>query len=510
LAESVEYAEAKRLTLICSAQASIMTSASHLVSSESFPLVVDLDGTLILTDMLHESGLRLLRDKPWQMALLPIWLLRGKAHFKRQIALNAAAADPATLPFNLALLDWLKQQKALGRYLVLCTASDALLVKPIAEHLGLFDEVLSSTGEVNLAGEFKAEALVKRFGLQGFDYAGNAEPDLKVWAVARHAIVVNAADKLLQKAQTTSSVKQIFPGDKTKPLLWLKMLRVHQWLKNLLLFVPIFAAHQLMNQTIWSSLMLAFVAFSLCASSVYIANDLLDLESDRLHPRKRLRPFASGQVPIALGVCLAPILFVLSLVIAQQVGHAFVYCLLLYFGVTCAYSWGLKRVMLLDCLTLAWLYTLRIVSGTVAASLTFSFWLLAFSVFLFLSLAFVKRYAELNTQLLAGNHKAHGRGYLTSDAPMIQTMGIVSGYVAVLVLSLYFNSDVVVQLYRTPEFLWGAVPVMLFWISWMWMQAHRGHMHDDPLIFAVKDKGSLAAGVVFVLVLMLGAARLPW
>jgi 4-hydroxybenzoate polyprenyltransferase len=195
---------------------------------------------------------------------------------------------------------------------------------------------------------------------------------------------------------------------------------------------------------------------------------------------------------------------------AAQVGPLFLNWLLFYFVLTCAYSLGLKRLVLLDCLALAMLYTIRIIAGAAAAGLPLSFWLLAFSVFLFLSLAFVKRYAELEVQILQGRHKTHGRGYTTSDAPLVQTLGVTSGYAAVLVLALYLNSDAVVKLYRTPEVVWGAVPVMLFWVSWMWMQAHRGNMHDDPLVFALKDRASLFAGLVFAIVLAIGARGWAW
>jgi 4-hydroxybenzoate polyprenyltransferase len=250
---------------------------------------------------------------------------------------------------------------------------------------------------------------------------------------------------------------------------------------------------------------LAFFSFSLCASSVYIVNDLLDLESDRQHPRKCKRPFASGLVSAAHGITLAPLLLLGSFALAQQAGGHFLPWLLFYFLLTCAYSWGLKRLMLVDCLTLAMLYTLRIVAGAAAISMNLSFWLLAFSVFLFLSLAFVKRYAELEVQLLSGKQKVLGRGYYTSDAPLLQIMGMTSAYAAIVVLAFYLNSDAVTKLYKMPELIWAAVPIMLFWISWMWMKAHRGEMHDDPLVFAVKDKASLLAGLAFAVVLFLGA-----
>jgi 4-hydroxybenzoate polyprenyltransferase len=288
------------------------------------------------------------------------------------------------------------------------------------------------------------------------------------------------------------------------------MFRVHQWLKNVLLFVPLLAAHELANGGAWLLMALAFLAFSFCASSVYIVNDLLDLESDRLHPRKRERALASGAVPIWVGRALAPVLLLCSVWMAAHVGRQFLVWLALYFLLTCLYSWKLKRIMLLDCMTLAFLYTVRVLAGAAAVGHHLSFWLLAFSVFLFLSLAFVKRYAELESQRSSGHGRIHGRGYHTADASLIQTMGITAGQVAVLVLALYLNSDAVVVLYRTPEVVWGGVLVLLFWINWMWMQAHRGNMHDDPLVFAVKDRVSLLAGFLFAVVLAVGTVGLPW
>jgi 4-hydroxybenzoate polyprenyltransferase len=245
-------------------------------------------------------------------------------------------------------------------------------------------------------------------------------------------------------------------------------------------------------------LLLAFIAFSLCASSVYIANDLLDLESDRQHPRKCHRPFAAGRVPVALGVVLAPLLMVISFVLAALVNGPFFIWLLIYFAITCAYSWGLKRLVLVDCLTLAILYTLRIVAGAAAVNVPLSFWLLALSIFLFLSLAFIKRYAELQVHESNAVSKVHGRGYYINDAPLVQQLGVSSGFAAVLVLALYLNSTTVVLLYRTPELIWIAVPLMLLWLSWMWLKAHRGLMHDDPIVFAIKDKTSLVIGALFV------------
>lgn len=473
------------------------------------PLVIDLDGTLIRTDMLHESALSALHDNPLNVLRIPYWLSRGKAVLKRQLA-DCTDFDPSLLPYNHDLLDWLKQQRTQGRKLILCTASDLSIATIISEYLGIFDEVLASDGTTNLAGKHKVEMLEQRFGHAGFDYVGNSRADLVVWQRARRAIVVNASADIAKTAGGYCELELVFPALTLGFTDWCRVLRVHQWLKNLLLFVPLIAAHQITKLDGWLALFLAFASFCLCASSVYIANDLLDLENDRQHPRKCKRPFASGIVPAWMGVVLAPLLLCSSFVLARHVGGSFLPWLFFYFVLTCAYSWGLKRLIIVDCLILAMLYTLRIVAGAAAASMSLSFWLLAFAVFLFLSLAFVKRYAELEVQLLQGKKKAYGRGYYTSDAPLVQTLGITSGYSAVLVLAFYLNSDIVVKLYRAPVFIWGAVPVMLFWVSWMWMQAHRGKMDDDPLVFAVKDKASLLAGVAFAAVLVIGALGRPW
>ena len=475
----------------------------------SIPLIVDLDGTLIHTDMLHESTLKFIRVSSVNILRVPFLLTQGKAKLKQDIA-EQITFDPSTLPYNDELILWLKQQRQLGRQLVLCTATDINIAKKIAIYLGIFDEVMASDGKINLAGKYKAQALNLRFGQKGFDYVGNSNADLKVWHLARNAIVVNASPSLTKATAKICNVEQQFPSKPVGLKGWVKVLRVHQWLKNILLFIPFFASHAITDSATWIALCWAFIAFSLCASSVYIANDLLDLDSDRQHVRKRNRPFASGVVPIWMGCALAPLVFSTSLLIATRVGGQFILWLLIYFIITCAYSWTLKRLVLIDCLTLAALYTLRIIAGAAATTMPLSFWLLAFSVFLFLSLAFVKRYAELQTQIENEKAKVHGRGYYTSDAPLLQTLGICSGYASVVVLSLYLTSDTVLDLYKAPEFVWCAVPIMLFWVSWIWMRAHRGQMHDDPVVFAVKDKASLMAGLFFAVALTIGALGLPW
>ena len=474
------------------------------------PLVVDLDGSLARTDTLHEQALALAKTQPLKTLLLPAWLMRGKAHLKQQLA-QRVALDPATLPYNGPLLNWLKSEQQSGRRLVLCTAADARTAQAIAQHLGLFDEVIASDGQTNLSAARKADRLLQRFGRRGFDYVGNSRDDLPVWQAARQSVVVNAPASVHKAAQELGNVSRVMPTTAPNARDVAKMLRVHQWLKNLLLFVPLLAAHQFTQGAAWASLLLAFFSFGLCASAVYISNDLLDLESDRLHPRKRHRPFASGAVPVAWGVAISPLLALASVALALAVGTHFLAWLVVYFALTCWYSVTLKRLVLLDCLTLACLYTLRVIAGGAASALPLSPWLLAVSGFVFLSLSFLKRHTELRPIVERGETAAaHGRGYISQDAALVQMFGVAAGYASAVVLALYLQGNTVQALYRQPHAILVTVGVLVYWISWMWLQSHRGEMHDDPVVFAVKDKTSLACGAVFVASLAAAKLGLPW
>jgi 4-hydroxybenzoate polyprenyltransferase/phosphoserine phosphatase len=478
-------------------------------AAEKPPLLVDLDGTLVTSDLLHESTLQLIREQPLNALRLPFWIWRGRAFVKAQVA-SRVSMDCAHLPYQQAFVAWLREQQALGRRLVLCTASDQSIAHAVAQHLGFFDDVMASDGSTNLAGLNKARALVARFGERGFDYAGNATADLAVWRHARAAVVVNASAGLAKQAAGCCRVEREFSREPWAFADVSGALRMHQWLKNLLLFVPLLAAHRFTHVMSWLSMLMAFVAFSLTAAAVYVVNDLFDLDSDRQHPRKRLRPFASGRVAVWLGCLMAPLLFGLGAFVGSRVDGPFFSWLMVYVFLTTVYTWGIKRLLLLDCLFLAVLYTLRVIAGGAAAEVPVSFWMLAFSVFLFLSLAFVKRYSELQLQASLGVTHSPGRGYQAADAGLVQCMGVVSGYAAVLVLALYLNSDAVRVLYKSPAVVWAAVPVLLFWISWMWMQAHRGQMHDDPFVFALRDRTSVGVGLLFAAVLALGTPKWPW
>ena len=467
-------------------------------------IAVDLDGTLTLTDTLHESVLILVRNKPYFLFLFPFWLFKGIAYLKQKVAENSEL-DVTTLPYNQPLIDWLKEEKQHGGKIVLCTAANKKIAKAVVSNFDLFDSVIASDAKTNLKSARKRDALQERYGNKGYDYAGNNSDDLEVWAGASNAIVVNASESVINKASTLTSVRQVFRSEPAGFATWIKALRIHQWLKNLLIFVPLLAAHQIGNTQSFGLLVIAFLSFSLCASSVYITNDLLDLESDRSHPRKRFRPFASAKLSVFHGVIAAPLLIAASFLLGILVGLDFLIVLLVYLFLTVTYSFGLKRLVLVDCLTLATLYTMRIIAGAAAVSVSLSFWLLAFSIFIFLSLALVKRYAELLVQSSEGKNSAHGRGYLVTDAPLLQSLGVSSGYISTLVIALYLRSENVMSLYAQPLAIWLLIPILLFWVSWVWLKSSRGEMHDDPIVFAAKDKTSLSVAVVTAFVFLYAA-----
>lgn len=454
--------------------------------TDNAALCVDLDGTLLDSDVLYESVLALLARNPLYLLLFPFWLLRGKAFLKRELA-RRVTLPAETLPYNPQVLDLLRTTAQRPR--VLCTASDVLLVAPIAAHLGVFETVIASDGTRNLAGKHKADALVAAFGERGFDYMGNGNVDLAVWQRARGAWVVNNGVRLARQAAQRTTVLAHWPSPpRLKP--WLKALRLHQWLKNLLVFVPLFAAHRFFEPDAIVQSILAFVAFGLCASGVYVLNDLLDLTPDRKHPRKRERPFAAGRLPLLHGLAVAPALTIAGLAVAWLCSPAFALVLLGYYVLTLSYSLKLKRIVMIDVVLLAALYTARIVGGAAAIDVELSFWLLAFSIFIFLSLALLKRYTELHSALALGKKRASGRGYGVEDLPLLQSLGASAGYMAVLVMALYINSPESVELYSHPKALWLVCPILLYWISRIWVVAHRGDMHDDPIVFAATDRVS--------------------
>ena len=466
------------------------------------PLCVDLDGTLIKTDLLVESFFLLLGKHPLLVLFVPFWLLRGKARLKQELA-RRVELDVATLPYHPAFLAWLREQHAQGRHLVLATSAAESFARQVADHLGIFSQVVATTDDANLSGSRKAERLCQRFGERGFDYAGNGMVDVTVWARARQAILVNPARGVREQAARVAAITAEFDDrEGARPTPWFKALRLHQWLKNVLVFVPLLAAHRINEVALLFQAILAYVAFGLCASSVYLLNDLLDLPADRRHPRKQLRPFAAGTLPILAGALAAPTLLILAFLLAAiALPPLFSGVLLGYYALTLTYSLYFKQIVMLDVVMLAALYTLRIIAGAAATAIIPTFWLLAFSMFVFLSLALVKRHAELLALQEAGQSSALGRGYQVDDLQVLQTLGGASGYLSVLVLALYINSGTSQALYRHPEVIWLLCPLLLYWVSRVWLKTHRGDMHDDPVIFAVQDRVSqtlIAIGAVIV------------
>lgn len=481
--------------------------AESIADDRELPLCIDLDGTLVKSDMLFESLFLLLKRNPLYAFLLPFWLLRGKAHLKQRIA-ERVTLNPSCLPYNAELLQFLRAQHKEGRRLVLATASHASLAHAVARELGIFSEVMATDNGVNLSGRRKLAALCSRFGTRGFAYAGNAPVDLHIWREARASIVVNASRRLAARAHRHAPVSHIFNdrgGIATQIRHFLKAIRVHQWVKNALVFVPLLTAHRIGELAVLGDAALAFIAFSLCSSSVYLLNDLLDLEADRLHATKKNRPFAAGNLSIVTGMALIPALLLASIGIAQLLPPNFTLVLAAYFGLTLAYSFYLKQVAIVDTILLAVLYTARIIAGAVAIDVEISRWLLAFSVFLFMSLALVKRFSELHALCAAKKSSTKGRGYLAADLEQISNLGAASGYVSVLVLALYITSAEVSDLYTRPDLLWLICPLMLYWVSRVWLLAQRGQMNQDPIVFAIKDRvsyvlGAIAAGVMMLAV----------
>jgi 4-hydroxybenzoate polyprenyltransferase/phosphoserine phosphatase len=459
------------------------------MSTSAIPLCVDLDGTLARTDLLAESLVVLLKRNPLYIFVCLLWLSRGKGYLKEQIA-KRVTIDVGILPYNDRLVDYLRNEQRSGRDLYLCTASNEQFANQIAAHFGIFNGVMASNGALNLRGRHKADALASRFGEQGFDYCGNDLTDVPVWKRA-HAAIVVGNKKIASAARAVNQQIILFDEARAPLMTVFKAMRVYQWCKNALVFLPLLASHQFTDKSAILSATIAFFAFSFCASSVYLLNDMLDLDADRRHIRKRNRPFASGKLALSFGVALTCVLLALTATLAMLLPTKFVQVLCLYFALTLAYSFTLKRMMLVDVFSLAALYTARILAGGAAGQIPLSYWLILFSVSIFLSLAMVKRYTELNLILKEGKSAAAGRGYLTQDLTILQSFGTAAGYTAALVLALYMNSSDVQVLYHHQSALWALFGLMLFWISRVWMVAFRGQMHDDPIVFALKDKVSL-------------------
>lgn len=457
----------------------------------SLPLVVAVDGTLIKTDLSHEAVFQRLSTQPLGAVLS---LLRGQAMSTARIA-HAVGLDVRTIPVNEEVRALIEAARAADRPVYLAWAGDRTGAEALADHCGPFDGVFASDDGNDLKAENMARRLVKAFGDTQFDYVGNAMSDLPVWRCARTAYLVGGSASVRRAVERVCGDVRIVSDRRIRPSDCIRAMRLHQWLKNLLILVPGLAAHSF-DPSVIGPVLLAFFSFSFCASSVYMLNDLLDLDSDRQHHAKRRRPFASGAVPLAYGLILALASLLVSLGLAFLVSPEFVLVLVAYYAMTLAYSLALKRRPIIDVLVLAILYGLRLVAGGVAFSVPLSKWLIVFSLFFFLALALIKRIAELQAHRRQGKHRLVGRAYDLGDLMMLEKMAAASGFVALLVLGLYINSSEIVRLYAHPQILWGGGLILLYWLCRMLMLAQRGDMNEDPVIFAATDWVSLACGAL--------------
>ena len=478
------------------------SSARRVSRSHTPPLCVKLEYTLILTNPLLESLLLLVKRNPLFLLQIPLWLCRGLAVLKAEVA-SRVTPDPNFLPYDHELIAWLKTERTAGRTIWLCADSDELPAARVAQHLRLFDGVLASNRNINFGAVAKASRLVAQFGSGGFDYCGSERGELVIWKHARNAVIVRSGRRLAEQTAQYVPIVKVSPPRPSRLKAFFRALRPHQWAKNGLVIVPLLAAHHANDPPSVLAAVIAVVAFCLCASSVYVLNDLLDLAADRANPRKSKRAFAAGHLPLSAGFIMAPALLGLAFCIAALLPPYFVLVLGGYYVLTLAYSFALKGQVLIDALVLACLYTLRIVAGAAAVDVPLSFWMLLFSVFLFLSLALVKRYAELDALRRRDQLQAVGRGYEVRDLPILQSLGCASGYLSVLVLGLYIDSSEIEALYRHPKIIWALCVLLLFWISRVWMVAQRGAMHDDPVVFALKDKVSIGTGCLAMLMVSL-------
>ena len=464
------------------------------------PLVVDLDGTLIRSDLLVETTFSFVRKRPSEVPQLVRAFVRGKAALKRFLARDSAV-DVARLPFEEAVLTLMRSARREGREVILATASDRNLAEAVAAHVGGFDDVIATDNGINMSGERKGRELMQRFGRGGFDYVGNGRADLPVLAYAYAGYLVGPTRGVARAAASVNPRARVIAASDTTWLDWVRALRVHQWAKNLLVFLPMIAAHRVDAATLFQA-GTAFILFCLLASSVYLINDLFDLPEDRRHASKRRRPVASGRVSIVWTALVALLLLATGIGAAASLMPApFTATLAVYAIVTLAYSLRIKRQAMADVLTLALLYTIRVVAGGTAIEVPITAWMLAFTVFAFLSLALVKRYAELIAAPgSCEDARLDGRPYLRSDKPLLSSFGAASGYLSALVLALYINDPATTTLYSRPTIIWLVLPMWLYWLNRAWWLAHRGNMHDDPVLFAIKDRQSYLIGAAMALV----------
>lgn len=481
---------------------------SRVSTAEPSPLVLDLDGTLLKTDLLVEGIIALIRRNILMVLPVLLWLIQGKAVLKRKVA-ERAGLDVATLPFNREVIAFAEAEKARGRLIVLATAADELLAYRIAQHLPFIDRVIASDGRTNLKGEAKAARLSQLYP-EGFTYAGDCAADLLVWRAADHLVLVGVSPAVRRAAEGIGRPITVFErGSAFRALV--RGLRLHQWAKNLLIFLPLVLGGKAQQPEAWIASGLAFLALGLIASATYLVNDLWDLPHDRAHWSKSARPLASGDLSIPVALVALALGLVGGFTLAASLGLPALLAVSVYAAVTLAYSISLKRIPILDAATLGGLFTLRLVLGIAAVGVVWSPWLLTFSMFLFTSLSFAKRQVEMRGAVRAGKTgRIAGRGYESADEPIVTMFGIAAGVASVVIFILYLSNEAFRNAsLAAPLLLWVFPPVLMLWIGRIWILAGRDALNDDPVAFAIKDRPSLTLGGIAGLAFLLAATGLP-
>ena len=472
-------------------------------------LVVDLDHTLIATDTLLESIILYLKSSPFGIFLFWGWLLKGKSYFKNQLA-QRVCPKAATLPYRQEVLKYIEKARASGKPVLLATASHRRIADSVAEHLGVFSDVLATDAETNLSGQQKLDAILARTAENPFAYIGDSLKDIPLWKAADTAVLINPSKKLLGRLKGQHPKIDILKCDHEYGELktWILSLRLHQWAKNFLIFLPALMSHRIIEPDIFYHLILAFLSIGFSASSIYLLNDLLDLEVDRKHFKKKFRPLASGIFSVKKALFLIPVFLFISFGIALlSLPLPFFFSLFFFLLLTTAYSFYLKQLVIIDVIILAALYTFRVIVGAIAAEILVSSWLLAFSMFFFMSLALIKRYSEL-LATSDETEKLPGRGYWKLDLETTLTTGIASGQLSLLVFALYMNDDHMKEFYGEPKLLWFILPILFYWLTRIWVIAHRGELLDDPIIFTIKDRTSYVVLAIVVLILIAASHQL--
>ncbi|MCZ8101509.1 MAG: UbiA family prenyltransferase [Burkholderiales bacterium] len=475
----------------------------RLTTDKALPLVVDLDGTLLRSDLLYESLFSCPPSLHNGVGVVRA-ILQGKARLKYFLA-QTSAIDYSLLPYDDEVLALIEAARLEGRTIFLATASNETHAAGVCSHLGLFDGFIASDPDNNLKGRKKAEALIERFGSGGFEYVGNDASDLHVWSVSAAAVTIRTTAEVKRTLSTLDVPTRTLPSPGPTWADWRRAIRVHQYAKNALLFVALLTSHSYFELDAVLRVCIAFTAFSACASAIYIVNDLVDLQADRAHPSKSSRPFASGKIELARALPAAAVLLTAGLALSFAVSLKFVGVLIVYLLLTTAYSFSLKRKMIIDVIALAALYTIRVIAGAVAAEVVLSEWLLAFSMFVFMGLALIKRATELVVRRNLNLADSSNRNYKLGDEIVVVAMAAASGFNALTVLCLYIASPGVQSHYRFAEFLWLVPPIVLYWYLRALMLAWRGLLTDDPIVFALRDRISRIAVILMVaLVIMAG------